>query len=366
MKQPKGTVGVEVNSGRLRLRLPRHLFSGQQRYLYLGLLDTKTNRKVASAKAAVIEADILFERFDPSMEKYKSPVYSAPQKIEEVSLSQLWGQYTDFKSKILSPSSMKDFRKVANHLALCPYQFPSQAKEVLNYFQHNLSPDTTRRCAMQLSACCEWAVDQGLLAKNSFLGLNRWLKSPRTRNINPFTISERDIIIHAFENLEAHQHYANLVKFFFMTGCRTSEAVGLTWEHIDIDLTSISFQEAVVEGTRFSTTKTKKSRLFPINESLKGLMLSIKPPDLKPNTPVFTDTQGNLVRPNNFLRRHWKPVVRGLPIRYRPQYNTRHTFITLCLQANVPVAQVAAWVGNSPRVIWDSYAGFIPSEVPEF
>lgn len=366
MKQPKGTVGVESNSGRLRLRLPRHLFSGQQRYLYLGLLDTKTNRKVASAKAAVIEADILFERFDPSMEKYKSPVYSAPQKLEEIPLEQLWGQYTDFKSKILSPSSMKDFKKVANHLSLCPFQFPSQAKEIIGYFHQKLSPDTVRRCAMQLSACCEWAVEQGLLPKNHFSGLNRWLKSPKNRNINPFTINERDMIILAFENLEAHQHYANLVKFFFLTGCRTSEAVGLLWEHIDADLSSVRFQESVVEGVRFSTTKTKKSRMFPVNQSLKQLLTSVKTPEQKPHNPVFTDSQGNLVRPNNFLRRHWTPVVKGLPMKYRPQYNTRHTFITLCLQANVPVTQVAAWVGNSPRVIWECYAGFIPSEVPEF
>jgi integrase len=127
----------------------------------------------------------------------------------------------------------------------------------------------------------------------------------------------------------------------------------------------ITFQEVVVDGQRHGTTKSHKIRRFPINQSLKNLLIEIKPDAPHPSAPVFTDSIGNLVRPNNFSRRHWVPVVNSLAIAYRPQYNTRHTFITLCLEAKVPIAQIAAWVGNSPRVIWEHYAGLIQSEVPE-
>jgi integrase len=54
----KGSVGVESFQGRLRLRLPRQLFDGKQKYLTLGLPDTQVNRKAAEAKAKLIEADI--------------------------------------------------------------------------------------------------------------------------------------------------------------------------------------------------------------------------------------------------------------------------------------------------------------------
>lgn len=41
-------------------------------------------------------------------------------------------------------------------------------------------------------------------------------------------------------------------------------------------------------------------------------------------------------------------VKEGKVERYRCQYNTRHTFILMMLEAHVSPAQVAKWVGNSP------------------
>ena len=367
-RKPKGSVGIETVNGSLRLRLPRHVFKGQQKYLYLGLSDTVKNRKLAEAKVQQIQADIFFERFDPTLERYKPPSYSLPpkpDKFNQLTLNFLWEKYTQFKAKTLSPSSLKDFKKVANHIKRLPTQSPDAAKQIANHLLDTLSIDSAKRVLTQLSACCDWAVDRDLIAKNSFAGMTRRLKVTKKHSINPFTAQERDAIIKAFEEFSQHRHYAPFVKFLFLTGCRTSEAVGLQWQHIDLALTYVTFQEVVVDGQRHSSTKTHKIRKFPINQSLKDLLFSIKPDAPHPSAPVFTDSIGNLVRPNNFLRRHWQPVVNSLAISYRPQYNTRHTFITLCLEAKVPVAQIAAWVGNSPRVIWEHYAGLIQSEVPE-
>ena len=46
-------------------------------------------------------------------------------------------------------------------------------------------------------------------------------------------------------------------------------------------------------------------------------------------------------------------------------YNTRHTFITLCISAGVPISDIASWVGNSPEIILKHYAGLTKTEVPE-
>lgn len=42
--------------------------------------------------------------------------------------------------------------------------------------------------------------------------------------------------------------------------------------------------------------------------------------------------------------------------RYRP-YDLRHTAISRFIEEGIPVAQVAAWCGNSSEVIWKHYAG---------
>ena len=55
----------------LDLRLPRQLYEGKQKYLTLGLDDTPGNRAIAQAKAKQIESDIIYERFDLTLNKYR-------------------------------------------------------------------------------------------------------------------------------------------------------------------------------------------------------------------------------------------------------------------------------------------------------
>ncbi|MCC3405390.1 MAG: hypothetical protein JGK17_07295 [Microcoleus sp. PH2017_10_PVI_O_A] len=50
-RNQKGSVVTCELRGMLRLRLPRHLFGGRQKYLYLGLPDTPINRSAAEEKA---------------------------------------------------------------------------------------------------------------------------------------------------------------------------------------------------------------------------------------------------------------------------------------------------------------------------
>ena len=70
-RRPKGSVVVESIKGRLRIRLP--LFVPCSRYFSLNLADTPRNRRIAQAKAGQIEADIILERFDATLERYRSP-----------------------------------------------------------------------------------------------------------------------------------------------------------------------------------------------------------------------------------------------------------------------------------------------------
>lgn len=365
-RKPKGSVGIESKDGRLRLRLPRHLFNGKQKYFYLDLTDTPVNRKIAEAKAKAIEHDIVFERFDPTLTKYKAPVYDLPEAIVaiDLTLTELWQRYTEIKTKVLSPSSLKDFRRTANHISRLPDPTLGAAKQIARHLQEFLSADTAKRTLTQINACCKWALEEELIEENPFEGMPARVKVKKNRSINPFTRAEQGLIINAFERSERHRPYAAFVKFLFFTGCRTSEAIGLNWQHISPDLETITFAEVVVEGVRSQSTKTHKIRKFPIHESLRELLMSIQVNEALSFQPVFTDSQGNVVRANNFLRRHWQPVVKSLPIAYRPAYNCRHTFITQCLKAKVPIAQVAAWVGNSPEIILKHYAGLTHSQVP--
>lgn len=67
----KGTAKIQVNGKYLRIRLPRHLYSGKQKYLNLGLIDTPENWVIAEAKLQEIQKDINYDKFDFTLDKYR-------------------------------------------------------------------------------------------------------------------------------------------------------------------------------------------------------------------------------------------------------------------------------------------------------
>ena len=364
MKSPKGTVKVCTIRGMLRLRLPRHLFSGRQRYIYLNLPDTPLNRQAAEFKAAAIASDIAFERFDFSLDKYQPQVQAANEF--DILLGELWQKYTVYKAGHLAITTInKDFKRVAAHIASLPSQALGDCRKIRKYLMTTLTPGAAKKTLMQIRACCQWAVDEELIPRNPFSHLPK-VRSSRPRvNINPFTKHERDTIIAAFEQHPVWNHYASFTKFLFFTGCRPSEAIGLQWKHISLDLSEITFSEAVVEKNR-KDTKNHTIRKFPVNDKLKTLLMEVRPAKPQADDLVFLSQTGCAIDGHNFLNRAWKGIFEGLTIAERAVYNTRHTFISLCLESDIPVAQIASWVGNSSQTIWKHYAGLVSKhKVPE-
>ncbi|NEP20216.1 MAG: site-specific integrase [Leptolyngbya sp. SIO4C1] len=153
----------------------------------------------------------------------------------------------------------------------------------------------------------------------------------------------------------------------FYTGCRPSEAAGFQWQQVTAD--DIVFNQAVVDSVYGrvlkSGLKTQHRRKFPINQQLRQLLDEIRPERPQPGDMVFPPPKGKYLDFNNFRNRGWKAILEALGIRYRKPYQTRHTFITHCLEEGISVPQVAKWVGNTPEVIMKHYAGTLAQfEVP--
>jgi integrase len=225
---------------------------------------------------------------------------------------------------------------------------------------------SAKKILTQFSACCDWAVKSQLIGENPFEGMASDIKVPKgdreETDINPFTVSERDRIIQAFQENRYYRHYAPLIEFLFITGCRPSEAIALQWKHIANDFTNIRFEQAVVVSQSGLTCKpglkTQKKRNFPINNRLASLLKSIQPCDVSGEIKVFPSPEGKWIDVQNLSRRAWKTVLETLDgVKYRKLYQTRHTFITMALKNGVDVKDVATMVGNSPEIIYRHYAG---------
>jgi len=191
------------------------------------------------------------------------------------------------------------------------------------------------------------------------------------REIEPFTAVERDLIIAAFKTNRfchpftsknhLHSNYAAYVQFLFYTGCRPSEAIGLQWKNIDLDKRIVLFKEAVVQSPggriRKEGLKTQSFRRFKINGQLHQILEDTIPLNFNTNSLVFPAPEGGFIVQDNFRKRVWRKVLEGLGLQYRVPYQTRHTFITLCLDKGIDAKDIAQWVGNSPEIIYKHYAG---------
>jgi integrase len=279
-----------------------------------------------------------------------------------LSLGELWEKYTIHKAEHLAATTIKkDFGVVRRYINKTCGDL-NQAQKIRAQLLEATTSRSAKKTLMQINACCTWAFDYGLIEYNPFEKLKiKARKSPA--NIQPFTEEERERIVKAFRETESF--YAPLIEFLFLTGCRPSEAVALRWGHIDAALTQIIFCEARVYGITKST-KTNKSRIFPINLKLRSLLTAIKPNRIRGDDLVFPSKTGLTIDEHNLVRRQWNCILERLGISRRPLYNCRHTFISLCLGKGVQVQQVAVWVGNSARTIWEHYAGLTTKqEVPE-
>jgi integrase len=380
-RKTKGSIGVESVQGRLRLRLPRSLsqevFKVKQKYVPLGLDDTPQNRKLAEAKAKDMESDITYERFDITFAKYL-PQYATVEEevspLEKVKLSELWSKFVEYKRPQCSPSTMKNqYGQLTRYVQQLPTQNLSHAPQIRDWCIANIPVESCKRLLTRLSACCEWAMKSGVIPEDPFNGMSKEIKRPKGEkadtDIDPFDAEERDAILKALETNQfcskysrvKHSFYYPYVHFLFFTGCRTSEAVGLTWDCIEDDFSFITFKQAAVKTEKGIQTKrglkTQDSRVFPCNAQMREFLASIKPENAKPSDLVFPSPKGKFIDSGNFRERVWEKVLEGLKLKYRKPYQTRHTFITLCLKAGMSVQDVAKLVGNSPKMIYEHYAG---------
>ena len=218
-------VSINVLRGKLRLVWS---YAGDRYFLHTGLHESAISRKVAEAKALVIEADMVTDNFDPTLRKYKDESAHSTQ----ISVVELFEQFIKWKSKRVNHRTMEKYHGLVPRLK---DHFRSRGAEVVRdgdaiafrqYLLEDLAEVTAKERLSFLSACWTWAI----AAKKIRQGENPWkgipLVVPPKPKPRPFTESEIKRILAAFEESKYFNHYLDYVRFLFGTGVRTGEAIG--------------------------------------------------------------------------------------------------------------------------------------------
>jgi integrase len=370
---------VRVDRRRLQLRWT---IGGQRTLLSLGLADNPGNRALADRKARLIEDDLIFGGYDPTLDKYRPGIRPQPKKV---TLLDVWELYLTGHIIKLSPKSQASFRTFDRVVQRFPTYDLEKPFVVVDWLVENCKPGTAKRIVKVLGSACRWCKRRGVLLYNPFDDMSREVPSPpaKLEEVEVFSPEEIETICKAYSEHPQYKRFLPLVRFLALTGCRPEEAIGLRWRNVRDREGYVIFCEVVTylagKSVEMDQTKTGKPRRFPMNDELKALLKSLPKKDR--NAFVFPgQTQYKPINYNHFYR-SWHGCMSGAKryvgivmklaeegeiSQYLPPYNLRHSAITRFLERGIPVARVARWVGNSPRMIFEHYLGAIEEfEVPE-
>lgn len=196
------------------------------------------------------------------------------------------------------------------------------------------------------------------------------VKIAQTPRAKPFTKEEVKQILDYLQNSEYYHHYHDFILCLFNTGLRTSEAIGLQWKHIDLQKRELHIYESLgrhkgsTSKRERKTTKTGKYRIVPINDTVYQML--IRKPKGGKEELVFPSPTGKSIDDHNLSQRCWKTTLKALGIEHRALYNTRHTFVSHCVDSGLTVAEVASITGHNPKVLLDHYLGSVKKpKLPE-
>ncbi len=165
------------------------------------------------------------------------------------------------------------------------------------------------------------AVNKRLIKENP---LYNWTyrqqsKPKETEDIDPFTIEEQEIIISALPF-----QVANMIKFAFWSGLRTSELVALNWSDIDFVEKEIKVRRAITQAAKgvAENTKTRSGRrnikiLPPALDALNALNQEHKENSSIRNKAIFLDPETNQRWEGDYpIRNVWRSVLKKAEVRY--------------------------------------------------
>lgn len=363
LKSLKNSVVVASDRGWLRLRW-RH--KGKRCSVAVGLPDTSANRVVAMGKARASELEIALGTYDPTLKRYRNA------NALSITVRELFDRFINYKRRSLMARTLEKYRSVCAHMdafKLGNVHAASLSIEAVHDFADFLCDRISARTAKELLgllyACWQWAIEEQILEGNPWKDV-RSLKVPAKAMPKPFTCEEISAIILGFRTDKYYSHYADYVEFLFATGCRTGEAIGLRWKHLNVDCSQVLFCESLSRGIR-KGTKTNKNRSVDLTPNLQKMLLARRQDNFNPDALVFPSPTGKAIDDHNFRNRAWVKVLTRLEIDYRKPYSTRHTLVSHALDLGMSPATVASLTGHSVRTLYENYAGNVRSraKLPE-
>ncbi len=223
------------------------------------------------------------------------------------------------------------------------------------------STSEIKKTRAALSVMFATALEDGVVPSNPVLGVRIPLPSegeaPADDKPKALTRAELGVLLAALPS-----ESRLFVTFLAHTGLRISEAVGLRWEHLDLDEhPEVRVREQLYKGKRKRLKSQDGKRDVPLSPGMARQLLALRIDKYRgPESPVFASRAGTPLRPENVYRRALAPAAIGAGFKVEVEVNGkrktrsavsfhtfRHTCASLLFEAGRNVKQVQAWLGHA-------------------
>ncbi|HLD52073.1 MAG TPA: tyrosine-type recombinase/integrase [Sediminibacterium sp.] len=373
-KNQKGTVSVINYNGRIRLRWR---FQSKRYSLNLASYN-KINLLPARKIALLIEQDISLDKFDFTLNRYKSN--TSKSNPTEKSIVEYFEEWTT-TYKQMDCEKHTNYNSVRNMLR--KWDKVAQTNIHLKLNAETFCGATYNRRLTMLKDFVKWLVKAQIWTFNPLEDINpKKYKKAKQPKRKPFTEDEISSILKAFRNdtytpkfsAYKHSHYYPFIYFIFKTGVRNAEAIGLRVSSIDLNSKQIHIKEVLARSLKGTSaalrirkeTKNGKERILPLTPDLLYILNPLLDGKQKDDL-VFQSPNGLAIDDNNFQPRVFKKVLKGLNIEERVLYACRHTFGSRCIDSGITPVMTAFLMGNNPETALRNYTHQIniPSSLPE-
>lgn len=267
--------------------------------------------------------------------------------VKILTLDQFRTQYLSFARANLAPSTVTlykgaitTFRKTLGDLPLTDYT-PQMIEQFKISHSKRVSPTKVNIDFRDLKSVFGTAVNWELLQENPF----RKCKQVKIPQMQPVFLSPDD-----FKKLLSvinYDWFRDIVRFAVSTMMRVGEIVNLKWSSIDLENRLI-----IVENTEEYKTKSRKSRVVPMNEWVYYYLLKKE----RNSDRVFTFPDGKHLRVG-YISSKFTKYVRKAPINQKIHFHSlRHTGATWLVQNDVPIFTVQQILGHSSVAVTQIYS----------
>ena len=263
------------------------------------------------------------------------------KKLQFISLENFKNEYLEHVKRIHSQHYYIAIERTFNRLIKVSGDIPlvkldrlTLEKFLFNVFSH--AKYNARLYHINLRASLNYAVSRNYIESNP---LNKFRLPKLPEKVNLY-ISETEF--NSINDKTENETLKDLFLFAYNTGMRLSEITNLKWS-------SVSFNEGIIkiENSETFTTKSKKSRIIPINSILLEVLQRRLPKvmDITKNIYVFSK---NGVRLNNdYVSRNFKSAVREAKLHDDFHFHLlRASFISNLAKRNVPLSAIQKLVGH--------------------